>query len=286
MQEFLAKSGLLFCSFLDMPSLEELSTPVLKRKAPIKAVLLNQNGPLCGLGNWLVDEILFQAAIHPAQRSNTLTTSQLLALHTQIRTVVDTAVSVNADHKLFPKTWLFMHRWGKGRRAEPRTFELPDGSMATIVHQTVGGRTSAIVESVQKLLGEPASDDEVVTNMQENDDEMEKKPVKKASRKATHALSKAKTGRKRSATSQSVNGPDEGEESDLTPLEVSEAEGKPVKSRPKARKEAKKANSEVGLDAGGDTKPKKARKSRAKKAVFSSLQQPDVPLKKENATSN
>lgn len=41
-------------SYLDMPSLDELSQALLKRKAPIKAVLLDQNGPLCGIGNWLV----------------------------------------------------------------------------------------------------------------------------------------------------------------------------------------------------------------------------------------
>ena len=43
--------------YLDMPTLEELSIPVLKRKAPIKAVLLDQHGPLCGLGNWLVSDL-------------------------------------------------------------------------------------------------------------------------------------------------------------------------------------------------------------------------------------
>lgn len=48
---------------LDMPPLETLSTALLKRHAPIKAVLLDQNGPLCGIGNYMVDEILYQSAI-------------------------------------------------------------------------------------------------------------------------------------------------------------------------------------------------------------------------------
>lgn len=46
-----------------MPSLETLSAALLKRHAPIKAVLLDQNGPLCGIGNYMVDEILYQSAI-------------------------------------------------------------------------------------------------------------------------------------------------------------------------------------------------------------------------------
>lgn len=107
-----------------------------------------------------MDEILFQAAVHPSQRGNTLSTSQLLAIHTQIQTVVNTAVAVNADHAKFPKNWLFKYRWGKGRRNEPATFELPDGTIAVVRHETVGGRTSAIVDAVQKLIGDVESGDE------------------------------------------------------------------------------------------------------------------------------
>ena len=247
-----------------MPTLEEISLPLLKRKAPIKAVLLNQNGPLCGIGNWLVDEILFQAAIHPAQRSNTLTTSQLLALHTQIRTVINTAVSANADHTLFPKTWLFMHRWGKGRRAEPKTFQLPDGTMATVVHQTVGGRTSAIVETVQKLVGEPASDDEVDENM-EDDQYAEKKPVKKAKTVKADSTENPKRGRKRKIILASA---EDGAESDLTSLEASEADEKPFKATPGEKKQSTKAEKEQKPDTELEMgKVKKPRRSRAKKTV-------------------
>jgi len=109
---------------------------------------------LCGIGNWLVDEILYQSAIHPAQRCNTLTSCQLSTLHIQIQTVINKSVEVNADHKLFPSHWLFKYRWGKGRISEHTSFILPDGTKAVVTHMTVGGRTSAIVESVQKLLGD------------------------------------------------------------------------------------------------------------------------------------
>lgn len=118
-----------------------------------------------------VDEILFQAAVHPSQRGNTLSTSQLLAIHTQTQTVINTAVEVNADHAKFPKNWLFKYRWGKGRRNEPATFELPDGTIAVVRHETVGGRTSAIVDAVQKLIGELESEEEEEGGQSGADDE-------------------------------------------------------------------------------------------------------------------
>lgn len=49
--------------YLNMPPLEVLSAALLKRHAPIKAVLLDQASPLCGIGNYMVDEILYQSAI-------------------------------------------------------------------------------------------------------------------------------------------------------------------------------------------------------------------------------
>lgn len=244
-----------------MPTLEELSVPLNKRKAPIKAVLLDQNGPLCGIGNWLVDEMLFQAAIHPAQRSNTLTATQLLTLHTQIKTIVNTAVAVNAEHKLFPATWLFHYRWGKGRRQHPRTFTLPDGREATVTHQTVGGRTSAIVDIVQQLQGEAASDGEEgasAVDDEEGEEELEAETPKKRYRKqeditpgSSNIKPKAKraTPAKRASTSRKKSNKKEESESDnesvSTPVDDSEEDEKPAKKRRATkttpRKSARKA---------------------------------------------
>ena len=35
-------------------------------QAPIKAVLLDQERVVCGVGNWVADEVLFQSGIHPS----------------------------------------------------------------------------------------------------------------------------------------------------------------------------------------------------------------------------
>ncbi|GAA5843740.1 hypothetical protein JCM9279_000129 [Rhodotorula babjevae] len=142
---------------LDMPSVDVLRTALARRNAPIKAVLLDQNGPLCGIGNYLVDEICYQAAIHPSVPASYLAlpaqSSLFDTLHTQIRTVVDTAVAADADASRFPQTWLFQHRWSKGKKKKDDDlgFTLPDGRTATISFVTVGGRTSAVVDEVQVL---------------------------------------------------------------------------------------------------------------------------------------
>lgn len=58
--------------YLNMPTVEHVQTKLAARTAPIKAILLDQNAIFAGLGNWLVDEILYHAKIHPAQPCNSL----------------------------------------------------------------------------------------------------------------------------------------------------------------------------------------------------------------------
>ncbi|GAA6022820.1 hypothetical protein JCM11491_006420 [Sporobolomyces phaffii] len=136
--------------YLNMPSLDVLSTALLKRTAPIKAILLDQNGPLCGIGNYMVDEILYQSAVHPSHPASALSVDQLGEIHRQITIVTNTAVSVDADASRFPTTWLFSARWNKGKKGS-NEFLLPDGTTSTISFVTVGGRTSAVVDRVQIL---------------------------------------------------------------------------------------------------------------------------------------
>ncbi|GAA5877591.1 hypothetical protein JCM16303_003390 [Sporobolomyces ruberrimus] len=136
--------------YLNMPPLEVLSTALLRRHAPIKAILLDQNGPLCGIGNYMVDEIMYQSAIHPSHPASALSSDQLAMLHRNISYVTNTAVEADADASRFPSTWLFSARWNKGKKGS-NDFVLPDGSISTISFVTVGGRTSAVVDRVQIL---------------------------------------------------------------------------------------------------------------------------------------
>ncbi|KAJ7693538.1 DNA glycosylase/AP lyase [Mycena rosella] len=147
-------SELGFDPILSMPSIEKFKPLVLKRSCPIKALLLDQSFS-AGVGNWVADEILYHARVHPEQRSNTLTDEQLVAVHLQTAHVCEIAVSVDADDSKFPENWLFKHRWGKGKKAA-HNLKLPSGEPATIKWITVGGRTSAYVAELQTLAGPTA----------------------------------------------------------------------------------------------------------------------------------
>ncbi|KAH9060771.1 AtMMH-1 [Lactarius vividus] len=153
-------SNMGFDPILSMPDFEDFSKGVLKRACPIKALLLDQSFS-AGVGNWVADEVLYHARIHPEQRANSLAENQILALHQQIRHVCTFAVEVNADDTKFPDNWLFKYRWGKGKKVkgdDKPTLKLPDGRPATIKWITVGGRTSAYVAELQHILGGNAAE--------------------------------------------------------------------------------------------------------------------------------
>eukprot|EP00668_Euglena_longa_P047573 GGOE01063453.1.p1 GENE.GGOE01063453.1~~GGOE01063453.1.p1 ORF type:complete len:393 (+),score=16.71 GGOE01063453.1:78-1181(+) len=112
-------------------------------QAPIKAVLLDQERAVCGIGNWVADEVLYQSAIHPAIPASQLDDLQVAKLHRCIIDICGQACKAQADHHRFPANWLFHYRWRKGRDGA----KLPNGQ--TIVFETCAGRTSAWVPSVQ-----------------------------------------------------------------------------------------------------------------------------------------
>lgn len=112
------------------------------RKAPIKAVLMDQNA-ISGIGNWIADEVLYQAGIAPHRMANSLTPSELKKLRQSIEAVIRFAVEVGADAEKYPEDWLFHYRWGGAKGATKL------GGKA-IVRETVGGRTTAWIPSLQK----------------------------------------------------------------------------------------------------------------------------------------
>lgn len=100
------------------------------------------------------DEILYHAKIHPEQYSNTLSDDQIKELNTSIHYVCSTSIDVLADSEKFPEHWLFKHRWSKGKKNQSSA--LPNGDKITFL--TVGGRTSAVVPTVQKKTGAVAKE--------------------------------------------------------------------------------------------------------------------------------
>ena len=128
--------------YLDLPSAEEIHAKLVKKSAPIKAILLDQ-AVFAGIGNWIADEVLYVAGIRPSRLGNSLSPKESKQIRDAIKTVLDHAVKVGADKEQFPKSWLFHHRWG-GAKGE----DLIEGQQ--IVREQIGGRTTAWVPSRQK----------------------------------------------------------------------------------------------------------------------------------------
>jgi len=132
-----------FDALRDLPPVRQLGMLFGERAAPVKAVLLDQSFS-AGVGNWIADEVLYQARIDPRRRAHTLTAAEVGRLRARLRAVVTTAVRVGADSDRFPTQWLFHRRWSKRARS-PVTVR-----GERIRYLTVGGRTTAWVAEVQR----------------------------------------------------------------------------------------------------------------------------------------
>ncbi|MBM61702.1 MAG: hypothetical protein CL484_01995 [Acidobacteria bacterium] len=134
-------SQLGFDPLLDLPSLEKFSEWLTGRSGAIKSLLLDQSFA-AGVGNWIADEVLYQAKISPKRPTHQLSKSEIKIIRLRLRHIIETAVQANADASKFPKTWLFHRRWNKNANSE-----LAGHSIEFI---TVGGRTTAWVPELQR----------------------------------------------------------------------------------------------------------------------------------------
>jgi formamidopyrimidine-DNA glycosylase len=131
-----------FDALRGIPSPRAFAELVGGRAAPIKAVLLDQS-VAAGVGNWIADEVLYQARVDPRRRASSLSEAELRRVRDRIRSVVALAVRYDSDSDRFPRRWLFHDRWGKKALAMTSRGE-------RIRYATVGGRTTAWVPSVQR----------------------------------------------------------------------------------------------------------------------------------------
>ncbi len=124
-----------------------------RARAPIKAVLLMQE-QFPGVGNWMADEILWRAAIHPARKAGSLRPAEVRTLWRECRGVARRALATIAGRGEYlppdlnahiPRSWLFWHRWEDGGRC-PKTKQ-------PLARATIGGRTTCWSPARQKLRG-------------------------------------------------------------------------------------------------------------------------------------
>ncbi|KAJ6704442.1 FORMAMIDOPYRIMIDINE-DNA GLYCOSYLASE [Salix viminalis] len=132
-------------ALLELMTVDELHGSLSKKKIAIKALLLDQSF-VSGIGNWIADEVLYQARIHPLQTASSLSRESTATLHKCIKEVIQYAVEVDADCDRFPLEWLFHFRWGK------KPGKVNGKEIDFIV---AGGRTTAYVPGLQKLNGKP-----------------------------------------------------------------------------------------------------------------------------------
>jgi formamidopyrimidine-DNA glycosylase len=193
------------------------------KKVPIKAMLLDQAN-ISGIGNWVGDEIMYNAKMHPEQYANTLNDEQIEQLHKSIHYICATACELLADSDQYPEDWLFKHRWGKGKKDSSKT--LPNGEKITFL--TVGGRTSAVVPSIQKKTGPVAKEMDGAEGLDVEEDA----PTKKAASKKRKAVKEEEDAEDEKPTMSKGKKPKAGKEEQQDVEDV-----KPAK--PKGKKSAK-----------------------------------------------
>jgi formamidopyrimidine-DNA glycosylase len=135
-------SDLGFDALEGLPPVAELARLLARRSAPIKAVLLDQS-LFAGVGNWIADEVLFQAGISPHRLARDLSKAEVGRLRRVLHAIVAFAVKHDADSSKFPKSWLFHQRWEY--RGDQQT-----SRGESIVRETIGGRTAAWVPTRQR----------------------------------------------------------------------------------------------------------------------------------------
>lgn len=103
-------------------------------RAPIKAVLLMQDG-FSGVGNWMADEILWRAQVHPAKPTGQLRSTDREHVYRETRFVARQSLrTIGRDWTDPPRTWLIHQRW-KAAGVCPQHRIL-------LQRRTIGGRTT------------------------------------------------------------------------------------------------------------------------------------------------
>ncbi len=137
------------------PFSEEFTTGYLNgkigsRRAQIKSLLLNQK-VVAGIGNIYMDEILFDARLHPRRKANTLTDEEWTALHRAIRK----NLAAGIEHR---GTTVRLYFDVLGRPGDHqnhlRVFEkhgnpCPGGCGGKVIREKVGGRATHYCPSCQ-----------------------------------------------------------------------------------------------------------------------------------------
>ena len=121
----------------------ELADKLGRRKTLLKPLLLDQR-LTAGLGNWIVDEVLFQARIHPERIANSVSAAEVRRLHAAIQLVLTTAIAHEANYRNFPASFLIHAReWDDSATPGTDSHQFcPRHPRTPIAKSYVGGRAT------------------------------------------------------------------------------------------------------------------------------------------------
>lgn len=83
------------------------------RRTFIKSVLLDQ-GVAAGIGNWMADEILYQARIHPESNVESLDMAHIKLIFDAMKNVIEVSIDKEAVYSDFPDDFLIHNRKSEG----------------------------------------------------------------------------------------------------------------------------------------------------------------------------
>ena len=114
-----------------------------RQRTSLKALLLMQEF-FPGVGNWMADEMLWQAGLHPRVAAGALDDSATRNLWRVSRSVCRVALkTIGVDWSDPPAGWLMHQRWKRTGRCPRHAIPLK--------HTTIGGRTTAWCPRCQEL---------------------------------------------------------------------------------------------------------------------------------------
>lgn len=122
-------------------SLEEFKLSFKNRKTHIKKIIMDQS-VAAGVGNWMADEILYQAKIHPKHKSSDLSEEAIERIFHAMKKVIEVAIAKDAHYADFPEDFMIHIR------KEGETCFHTGGKIEKI---TVGGRTTYFSPEWQKV---------------------------------------------------------------------------------------------------------------------------------------
>ncbi len=89
--------------------LKDFKSSLESRKTFIKAVLMDQS-VAAGVGNWMADDILYQAKIHPKTKAQDLSEKDIEDIFKAMKNVIEVAIKNDAHYDDFPDYFLIHNR--------------------------------------------------------------------------------------------------------------------------------------------------------------------------------